>query len=129
MRRLSYGLPALLLLAALGAEAADLPLAVGGGVGSQIGNYPLVQSGEFTNSSGQICKIFDWDRPLSPYQVLRVRSASCPGGYRPGVMMAVEIDRRVVPMASSHLRFLPPEPARAGALALADGLPYGPNPR
>src|SRR5436853_352231 len=129
MRRYSHGIAAFLLFAAFSAEAGELPLAVGGGVGSQIGNYPLVQSGQFTNSEGQLCKIFDWDRPLGPFQVLRVRSASCPGGYRPGSMMGVEIDRRVVPMADSHLRFLPPEPGHAGALALADTVPHRPNPR
>ena len=124
MRRLGRLIPGLLLLASLPAGAADLPLSVGGGFGSQIGNYPLVQSGEFTNSLGQLCKIFNWDRPLGPYQVLRVRSASCPDFNRPGSMMGVEIDRRIVPMSESPLRFLPPEPAYPGSLALADARRY-----
>ncbi len=105
------------------ALAGSLPLTVDGGLGSQVGNYALVEDGEFTNSFGQRCQIYAWDRPLNENQVLRVRSASCPGGYRPGSMMGTEIDRRIIPMASSHLRFLPSEPANPAALALADRPP------
>jgi hypothetical protein len=109
--------------------ADELPLNVGGGHGSEIGNYPSTLAGQYLNSVGQPCRLYHWDRPLGPNQVLRVRSASCPGGTRPGTMMATELDRQVIPMADSRLRFLAPEPGGASPLIqLGQGLhPPSPN--
>jgi hypothetical protein len=70
-----------------------LPPEIGGGRGSEFGNYTAVPVGE-TVIKGARCVLFDWDRPLPDGYVIRLRSASC---YRPdGIANAVELERHIV---------------------------------
>jgi hypothetical protein len=80
-----------------------LPPNVDGGLGSQFGNYAAVQGEDITNADGERCVVWNWDRPISGGQAVRVRSASCPSHERPGRMVAVELDRTVIPLAASNL--------------------------
>jgi hypothetical protein len=75
-----------------------LPPEVGGGRGSEFGNYAAVAAGE-TTIKGARCVLFDWDRPLPDGNVIRLRSASC---YRPdGIANAVELERHLVRLSDS----------------------------
>ena len=80
-----------------------LPPTVDGGLGSQFGNYAAVQAEDMTNTEGERCAVWNWDRPISGGQVVRIRSASCPSHERPGRMVAVELDRTIIPLAASSL--------------------------
>ena len=82
----------------------DLPLAVGGGAGSQYGNYAATIGGEMRGPSGEHCVVFNWDRPLARGLALRLRSASCDSRERPGWRVAVEISRTVIPRSQSNLK-------------------------
>ncbi len=77
--------------------------AMGGGVGSQYGNYADQVDGEMTGPKGERCVIHTWDRPLTVNSIVRVRSASCESRENPGQMTSTEISREVVAIA--------PEPA------------------
>jgi hypothetical protein len=44
-----------------------------------------------------------WDRPLTAQSALRLRSQSCEVPNHPGLYVANELDRAVIPMASSTL--------------------------
>ena len=80
-------------------DARRLPPEIGGGQGSEFGNYRAVAVGE-TTIKGARCVLFDWDRPLPDGNVIRLRSASC---YRPadGIANAVELERHVVRISDS----------------------------
>jgi hypothetical protein len=80
-----------------------LPPTVDGGLGSQFGNYAAVQGEDMTNAEGEHCVVWNWDRPISGGLAVRIRSASCPSQERPGRMVAVELDRTVIPLAASNL--------------------------
>jgi len=84
--------------------AANLPLSVGNGVGSQYGNYAAQMDGEMRGPSGERCVIFNWDRPLTKDLAIRLRSASCESKERPGWMVGTEISRTVIPMSESNLK-------------------------
>jgi hypothetical protein len=84
--------------------AANLPMSVGNGVGSQYGNYAAQMDGEMRGPSGERCVIFNWDRPLTKDLAVRLRSASCESQERPGWMVAREISRTVIPMSESNLK-------------------------
>jgi hypothetical protein len=84
--------------------AANLPLSVGNGVGSQYGNYAAQQDGEMRGPSGERCVIFNWDRPLTKDLVVRLRSASCESKERPGRMVCTQLSRTVIPIAESSLK-------------------------
>lgn len=86
------------------APAANLPLSVGNGVGSQYGNYAAQTDGEMRGPSGERCVIFNWDRPLTKDLAIRLRSASCESKERPGMMVCMEISRTVIPMSESNLK-------------------------
>ena len=86
------------------APAADLPLSVGNGVGSQYGNYAAQMDGEMRGPSGERCVIFNWDRPLTKALAIRVRSASCESKEHPGWMVCTEISRTVIPISESNLK-------------------------
>jgi hypothetical protein len=79
-----------------------LPFAVGGGQGSEFGNYAAKPAGEVT-LDGQLCRVWAWDRPLSATQALRYRSASCPSADSPGRYVARDLGMSVIPMAESDL--------------------------
>jgi len=82
----------------------ELPFTVGGGLGSQHGNYAATLSSEvFTDARGDRCAVWNWDRPISASLVLRLRSASCPDIRNPKRMIGVELGAQVVPMAKSGL--------------------------
>ncbi|HVJ53966.1 MAG TPA: hypothetical protein VM689_15970 [Aliidongia sp.] len=82
-----------------------LPAEVGGGRGSQFGNYATVVAGE-TVIGGERCILYNWDRPLPDGRVLRYRSASC---FLPnGRARAIGLDSSIVPMTESELRFEAP---------------------
>jgi len=82
----------------------ELPFTVGGGLGSQHGNYAATLSSEvFTDARGDRCPVWNWDRPISAALVLRLRSASCPDSRNPKRMIGVELGAQVVPMAKSGL--------------------------
>jgi hypothetical protein len=95
----------MLLLAACGGgssgpPATPVPMDVGGGRGSEFGNVDATQSADtYTDASGNKCPIFTTDRPLTTTTVLRIRSASCPSPDEPGVLVAKELDRKVVAVA------------------------------
>jgi hypothetical protein len=84
--------------------AVNLPLSVDNGVGSQYGNYAEQMDGEMRDSSGELCVIFNWDRPLTKDLAIRIRSASCESKERPGSMISTEISRTVIPMSASNLK-------------------------
>ena len=82
----------------------ELPFTVGGGLGSQHGNYAATLSSEaFIDARGDRCPVWNWDRPISASLVLRLRSASCPDSRNPKRMIGVELGAQVVPMAKSGL--------------------------
>jgi len=83
--------------------SAPLPPTIGGGLGSAQGNYPSVELGQIVGPEGTPCPVFVWDRPLSDGRVLRLRSASCAFAARPGGLIAIELDRRIVPRNESTL--------------------------
>ncbi len=104
LRRALALLPTLLLAACGGGHsgppAAVVPMDVGGGRGSEFGNVDATQSLDtYTDASGNKCPIFTTDRPLTTTSVLRIRSASCPSRDEPGVLVAVELDRKIVAVA------------------------------
>src|SRR5579862_399937 len=82
----------------------ELPFTVGGGLGSQHGNYAATPSSEvFTDARGNRCPVWNWDRPISATLVLRLRSASCPDIRNPKWMIGVELGAQVIPTAESGL--------------------------
>lgn len=105
-------LPALLLLGACGSAPPapppakalpPLPLTVGGGKGSQRGNYPTFVTGDIHDSPDGPCAIYAWDRMLSSGQVVRYLSAACPYPGRPGYFRMVELGRSLLPPGESPL--------------------------
>jgi hypothetical protein len=84
--------------------AANLPMSVGNGLGSQYGNYAARMDGEMRGPSGERCVIFNWDRPLTKDLAIRLRSASCESKERPGWMVSREISRTVMPISESYLK-------------------------
>jgi hypothetical protein len=80
------------------------PFTVGGGKGSEFGNYAAASVGEIT-LDGERCRVWNWDRPLSSNEVLRYRSASCPSKEFPGRFVARGLGATMVPLADSALRF------------------------
>jgi len=87
-----------------GPDPTDLTLTVGGGAGSQHGNYAGQRDGETLGPSGERCLAFNWDRPLGNGRVLRVRSASCPSREIPGRMVGRELSRTIIPLSQSTLK-------------------------
>jgi hypothetical protein len=105
-------LPALLLLGACGSAppapppakaVPQLPLTVGGGKGSQRGNYPTFITGDIHDSPDGPCAVYAWDRMLSSGQVVRYLSAACPYPGRPGLFRMVELGRVLLPPGESPL--------------------------
>jgi hypothetical protein len=88
----------------------DLPFYVGGGAGSQFGNYAASVAGEMIDKSGRRCVVFNWDRPLSQDSVLRLRSASCEISKEPGPMLPIDLGREIIPMSASYLSAQEREP-------------------
>jgi hypothetical protein len=84
--------------------AADVPMSVGNGAGSQYGNYAAQMDGEMRDPSGERCVVFNWDRPLTKDLALRLRSASCESEERPGRMVSRELSRTVIPISQSNLK-------------------------
>jgi hypothetical protein len=80
----------------------ELPMYVGGGRGSQFGNYAAKIDGEMIDENGGHCVIFNWDRPLTKDLAICLRSASCPSLERPGQMVCMELDRKVIPISESQ---------------------------
>lgn len=105
------GLASVLLLAACGgappppepAPAVPAPFYVSGGAGSERGNFASRPDTETVSSQGVHCVIYVWDRPLTADTALRLRSASCEDPRVPGMFIAHEIERMVIPRASSTL--------------------------
>jgi hypothetical protein len=88
-----------------GSQAAPtLPPSVGGGFGSEHGNYAAEIDGETVGSSGERCVIYVWDRPLTRDLALRIRSSSCESQERPGWMISKELSRTVIPISQSTLK-------------------------
>jgi hypothetical protein len=82
----------------------DRPTNVGNGIGSQFGNYAAKRDGEMRSPTGELCSIFNWDRPVMPGFALRVRSASCDSKENPGRMEAMELSRTLIPISESNLK-------------------------
>ena len=83
--------------------ASNVPLNVGGGVGSQYGNYAAQMAGEMRGPSGERCFLFNWDRPLTKDLAIRYTSASCESKEHPGRMVCTEISRTLIPISASNL--------------------------
>jgi len=80
------------------------PFYVESGLGSEHGNYISVQEdGETKGPGGVRCFTYIWDRPLTPQTALRLRSESCEDPKYPGLFLANELERTVIPIASSTL--------------------------
>lgn len=75
-----------------------LPTYVGGGQGSQFGNYQTVETGTFYQSAAGPCPIAAWDRPLSGGWIIRYLSAACPAPQpgRPDAVWIIDLDRQVL---------------------------------
>jgi hypothetical protein len=84
--------------------AADVPMSVGNGAGSQYGNFAAQMDGEMRGPADEYCVVFNWDRPLTKDLALRQRSASCESQERPGGMVSREISRTVIPISESNLK-------------------------
>lgn len=95
----------LLLLAA----CADVPPALtvttspmftylGGGQGSQYGNYETHETGEIYQSPTGPCAIAAWDRPISGGWLVRYLSAACPAPQpgRPDAVRIIDLGRQVL---------------------------------
>ena len=115
-RALSLG--PLLVLAACGPSwppAIPVPMDVDGGRGSEFGNVTAVPAADdYIDADGDHCPVFTTDRPFTTTAVLRIRTASCPLKDVPGKLVAIELDRRVVPIVASA-----PEPPDSEAPAPA----------
>jgi len=105
-----WHLPILLVPAVAGCTAPPsppphpmLPATIDDGRGSALGNYGSVPAGTILGPEGTPCQVFVWDRPLSDGRVLRQRSASCAFAGRPGGLIAIELDRAIIPFAESTL--------------------------
>lgn len=87
-------------------QSAEPPPAVyvGGGSGSQYGNYAAERDGEMRGPDGEHCVVFNWDRPLGRGLVLRMRSASCMSREFPGRMVARQLSSAVIPVSESNLK-------------------------
>lgn len=83
--------------------ALDLPLAVDKGVGSQYGNYAAQEERQERGPDGQLCVIYNWDRPLTEGLAIRMKSASCESKEAPGLYTSHEISRTVIPITESTL--------------------------
>lgn len=79
------------------------PFYVEGGAGSEHGNFISRQDGETTGPGGAHCFIYVWDRPLDDRTALRLRSQSCEDPRNPGLYIANELERVIIPMTSSTL--------------------------
>ena len=85
------------------APPAPAPFYVAGGAGSEHGNFVSRLDTETTGPGGVHCFTYVWDRPLSEATALRLRSQSCEDPGHPGLYIANELERIVIPMASSTL--------------------------
>ena len=85
------------------APPAPAPFYVDGGAGSERGNFVSYQDSETTGPGGVHCVLYVWDRPLTAQTALRLRSQSCEQPGRPGLYIANELDRVVIPLTSSTL--------------------------
>ena len=79
------------------------PFYVEGGAGSEHGNFVSREDSETTGPGGVPCVIYVWDRPLTAQTALRLRSQSCEQPAQSGLYIATELERIVIPMASSTL--------------------------
>ncbi len=79
------------------------PFYIDGGAGSEHGNFASWPDSETTGPGGVHCVIYVWDRPLTAQTALRLRSQSCEQPDHPGLYIANELDRSVIPRASSTL--------------------------
>ncbi len=82
---------------------APAPFYVDGGVGSEHGNFVSHEAGETTGPGGVRCVIYVWDRPLTAQTALRLRSQSCEHPPHSGLYIATELERAIIPIASSTL--------------------------
>lgn len=82
---------------------APAPFYVEGGAGSEHGNFVSQVDSETTGPGGVHCVIYVWDRPLTAQTALRLRSQSCEQPAHSGLYIANELERLVIPMASSTL--------------------------
>ena len=83
--------------------APALPFYVGSGAGSEHGNYASHESGEMIAPDGSRCITYVWDRPIDAQYALRLRSASCPSKERPGLYVATELERTIIPRSASEV--------------------------
>jgi hypothetical protein len=72
---------------------------LGGGLGSEYGNYDLKPAGDTVSPSGERCATFVQDRPLSADTVLRVTTQSCGTAAR---MECKEVSRMIVALSESR---------------------------
>ena len=82
---------------------APAPFYVEGGAGSEHGNFLSLQDTETTGPGGVHCVTYVWDRPLTAQTALRLRSQSCEAPGHPGLFVANELERLVIPLTSSTL--------------------------
>ena len=82
---------------------APAPFYIEGGAGSEHGNFLSYQDTETIGPGGAHCVIYVWDRPLTAQTALRLRSQSCEEPGRPGLYIANELERVVIPITSSTL--------------------------
>ncbi|MCW2245120.1 hypothetical protein M2352_000711 [Azospirillum fermentarium] len=103
MKRLAV-VCATLVLAGCAPGTGSLPLNFANGSGSEFGNYPAQEDGEMRGPDGERCVIFNWDRPLTDTQALRLRSMSCESREKPGWMVGRDLARTVIPLSESTLK-------------------------
>src|SRR5690606_12092230 len=80
------------------------PFEIENGPGSQHGNYAARLSTASLGADGERCVTYNWDRPLANGLALRMRSASCASRERPGLFVARELSRTIIPLSESNLQ-------------------------
>lgn len=85
-------------------ERDGLPPEVGGGIGSQYGNYEMHPVGETHDAAGNRCVTFNWDRPLNKYFAVRYATKSCESKEHPIWMNATPYERSIVPISQTDLK-------------------------
>lgn len=75
------------------------PISIGGGSGSQFGNYENYETGHTHPGPDGPCPLYAWDRPISGGRVIRYLSAACPAPQpgRPDAVRILDLSRQIVP--------------------------------
>ncbi len=74
------------------------PTSIGGGSGSQFGNYENYETGGTYQSPSGPCPTYAWDRPISGGRLIRYLSAACPAPQpgRPDAVRIIDLGRQTI---------------------------------